>query len=128
MKLVSITCQVPLYSLRQGGPSSPSFPFFILQPTRLELGRVQVAFLPSFLLGSLVDHQTGFTLALGSSGYSSFLTFRFPRSNKVGWTSPLRLVVKNFAMAKEIRSRSSFFFFFFFFFFFLRRFGIELGM
>ncbi len=54
----------------------------------------------------MVDHQTDFKLALGSSGYSSFLTFRFPRSNKVGWTSPLRLVLKNSAMAKEIRSRS----------------------
>jgi hypothetical protein len=29
MKLVSITCQVPLYSLRQGGPSTPSFSFFL---------------------------------------------------------------------------------------------------
>jgi hypothetical protein len=78
-----------------------------------------------------MNHQTGFKLVLGSSGHSTFLSFRFSRSIKVRWTSPLCLEMKNFAMAKKIRSKSKF----------LRKhrnqvwnansvceFGIELGM
>jgi hypothetical protein len=66
------------------------FVFFVfLQPTHQNSVVFKVVSLPSSLLGLLMNHQTGLELVLGSSSHFTLSSFRFPRSSKVGWTSPL---------------------------------------